>query len=133
MLCLRTFSLGANLNTGLWFQLNLGMLVGVGLGACSGPMLAPLATKHFPNENRSKAAGFVTAFGGLGMFMFPALSNYLITETGWQNTFTAFGIILLLICIPAFFLKNPENQNIENNLKINDEKKKSAFKVLKGL
>ena len=77
------FSLGNNLNTGLWFQINLGLMVGIGLGACSGPMLAPLATKHFPNENRSKAAGYVTAFGGLGMFMFPALSNFLITETGW--------------------------------------------------
>ena len=102
------FSLGNNLNTGLWFQLNLGMLVGVGLGACSGPMLAPLVTKHFPNENRSKAAGFVTAFGGLGMFMFPAFSNFLIIETSWETTFTVFAFVLLLMCIPAFFLKNPE-------------------------
>ncbi len=125
------FSLGNNLNTGLWFQLNLGMMVGIGLGACSGPMLAPLATKHFPNENRSKAAGFVTAFGGLGMFMFPILSNYLITETGWENTFTVFGIILLIMFIPALFLKNPEKQKIESNFNKNDEIKQSAFQVLK--
>ena len=73
------------------------LLIGsVGLGACSGPMLAPLATKHFPNENRSKAAGYVTAFGGLGMFMFPALSNFLIFETGWQSTFTIFSIIIVV-------------------------------------
>ena len=120
------FSLGNNLNTGLWFQLNLGMMVGIGLGACSGPMLAPLATKHFPNENRSKAAGFVTAFGGLGMFMFPALSNFLIIETGWQTTFTVFAIILILMCVPAFFLKNPET-----TLKQDDQKKESALQVLK--
>ena len=44
---------GNNLKIGLWFQLNLGFMVGIGLGACSGPMLAPLATKHFPNEKRS--------------------------------------------------------------------------------
>ena len=125
------FSLGNNLNTGLLFQLNLGLMVGIGLGACSGPMLAPLVTKHFPNENRSKAAGFVTAFGGLGMFMFPASSSFLIAETGWQTTFTVFGIILLLMCIPAFFLKNPENQNIQNHLKQNDQKKESALQVLK--
>ena len=125
-----TFSLGNNLNTGLWFQLNLGMMVGIGLGACSGPMLAPLATKHFPNENRSKAAGFVTAFGGLGMFMFPALSNYLITESGWQSTFTVFGIILIIMIIPAFFLKNPDKQNIDSSLK-NNEKKERALQVLK--
>jgi len=125
------FSLGNNLNTGLLFQLNLGLMVGIGLGACSGPMLAPLVTKHFPNENRSKAAGFVTAFGGLGMFMFPASSSFLIAETGWQTTFTVFGIILLLMCIPAFFLKNPENQNIQNHLKQDDQKKQSALQVLK--
>jgi len=125
------FSLGNNFNTGLLFQLNLGLMVGIGLGACSGPMLAPLVTKHFPNENRSKAAGFVTAFGGLGMFMFPASSSFLIAETGWQTTFTVFGIILLLMCIPAFFLKNPENQNIQNHLKQDDQKKQSALQVLK--
>ena len=124
------FSLGNNLNTGLWFQLNLGLLVGIGLGACSGPMLAPLATKHFPNENRSKAAGYVTAFGGLGMFMFPALSNFLITDSGWQNTFTIFSIILVLMCIPAFFLRNPENQENKIILK-KDEQSKSALQVLK--
>ncbi len=124
------FSLGNNLNTGLWFQLNLGLMVGIGLGACSGPMLAPLATKHFPNENRSKAAGYVTAFGGLGMFMFPALSNFLITETGWQTTFTVFSIILITMCIPALFIKNPENKNTSTNLKA-DQKNESAFKVLK--
>ena len=120
------FSLGNNLNTGLWFQLNLGMMVGVGLGACSGPMLAPLVTKHFPNENRSKAAGFVTAFGGLGMFMFPAFSNFLIIETSWETTFTVFAFVLLLMCIPAFFLKNPES-----TLKQVDQKKESALEVLK--
>ena len=125
------FSLGNNLNTGLWFQLNLGMMVGIGLGACSGPMLAPLVTKHFPNENRSKAAGFVTAFGGLGMFMFPASSSFLITETGWQTTFIVFGIVLLLMCIPGFFLKNPENENIEITSKEDNQKKESALQVLK--
>ncbi len=126
-----TFSLGNNLNTGLWFQLNLGLMVGIGLGACSGPMLAPLATKHFPNEKRSKAAGFVTAFGGLGMFMFPALSNFLITETSWETTFTVFGTILLLMCIPAFFLRNPESENKQNNFNMNEAKKESAIEVLK--
>ena len=125
------FSLGNNLNTGLWFQLNLGLMVGIGLGACSGPMLAPLATKHFPNENRSKAAGYVTAFGGLGMFMFPALSNFLIIETGWQTTFTIFSIILIVMCIPALFIKNPENQNISVNLE-QEQKSESAFKILKN-
>ncbi len=125
------FALGNNFNTGLWFQLSLGLMVGVGLGASSGPMLAPLVTKHFPNESRSKAAGFVTAFGGLGMFMFPAFSNYLMIETGWQNTFTIFSIILALMCIPALFIKNPEN-NLPSVTASQDETiTESAAQVLK--
>ena len=103
-------------------------MVGIGLGACSGPMLAPLATKHFPNENRSKAAGFVTAFGGLGMFMFPALSNFLITESGWQTTFTVFAIILIIMCIPGYFIKNPEYQNTEVGLKKLMKRRKVHFR-----
>ena len=126
------FALGNNFNTGLWFQVSLGLMVGIGLGARSGPMLAPLATKHFPNESRSKAAGFVTAFGGLGMFLFPALSNYLIIETTWQNTFTVFSIILAIMCLPALFLKNPENKMSLNNINETENKPESAFRVIKN-
>ena len=72
----------------------------------SGTILAPVVTKHFPNQSRGKAAGYVTAFGGLGMFIFPILTKYLMVETGWQNTFTVFSIILFLMCIPGLFLKN---------------------------
>ena len=90
------------------------------------------ATKHFPNESRSKAAGFVTAFGGLGMFLFPALSNYLIIETTWQNTFTVFSIILAIMCLPALFLKNPENKMSLNNINETENKPESAFRVIKN-
>ena len=100
--------MGNNYVSGMWLQINLGLFVGLGLAGAAGTILTPMISKHFPNENRSKAAGYVTAFGGLGMFMFPAFSNFLITETGWQTTFTVFSIILLVMCIPGFFLKNPE-------------------------
>ena len=122
-------ALGNNFNTGTWFQINLGLLVGIGLGGAAGTILAPVVTKHFPNENRGKAAGYVTAFGGLGMFIFPILTKYLMVETGWQNTFTVFAIILFLMCIPGLFLKKPEKEISKINLK--DVKGDSVKKVLK--
>ena len=67
-------ALGNNFNTGTWFQINLGLMVGIGLGGAAGTILAPVVTKHFPNQSRGKAAGYVTAFGGLGMFIFPLLN-----------------------------------------------------------
>jgi len=122
-------ALGNNFNTGTWFQINLGLLVGVGLGGAAGTILAPVVTKHFPNESRGKAAGYVTAFGGLGMFIFPILTKYLMIETGWQNTFTIFAIILFIMCIPGFFLKKPENKNPKINLE--KTKSDSVIQVLK--
>ena len=124
-------ALGNNFNTGTWFQVNLGLLVGIGLGGAAGTILAPVVTKHFPNQSRGKAAGYVTAFGGLGMFIFPVLTKYLMIEVGWQGTFSVFAIILFLMCIPGFFLKKPEGQNENIDLKQETEKNDNVIKVLK--
>ena len=124
-------ALGNNFNTGTWFQINLGLLVGIGLGGAAGTILAPVVTKHFPNQSRGKAAGYVTAFGGLGMFIFPILTKYLMVEVGWQSTFTVFAIILFIMCIPGLFLKKPENEKIDANLLKDPEKSDSVIKVLK--
>ena len=124
-------ALGNNFNTGTWFQINLGLMVGIGLGGAAGTILAPVVTKHFPNQSRGKAAGYVTAFGGLGMFIFPVLTKYLMVEVGWQSTFTVFAIILFVMCIPGLFLKKPESQKEEKSLNIEPEKSDSVIKVLK--
>ena len=124
-------ALGNNFNTGTWFQINLGLMVGIGLGGAAGTILAPLVTKHFPNQSRGKAAGYVTAFGGLGMFIFPVLTKYLMVEVGWQSTFTVFAIILVTMCIPGLFLKKPEGQNKNVDLKKEPEKSDSVITVLK--
>ena len=67
--------MGNNFISGMWLQINLGLLVGLGLAGAAGTILTPMIAKHFPNENRSKAAGIVTACGGLGMFIFPILAS----------------------------------------------------------
>ena len=124
-------ALGNNFNTGTWFQINLGLLVGIGLGGAAGTILAPVVTKHFPNQSRGKAAGYVTAFGGLGMFIFPILTKYLMVEVGWQSTFTVFAIILFIMCIPGLFLKKPEGQKENVDLKKEPEKSDNVITVLK--
>ena len=124
-------ALGNNFNTGTWFQINLGLMVGIGLGGAAETILAPVVTKHFPNQSRGKAAGYVTAFGGLGMFIFPILTKYLMVEVGWQSTFTVFAIILFILCIPGLFLKKPEGQNENVDLKKEPEKSDNVITVLK--
>ena len=109
--------MGNNYISGMWLQINLGLFVGLGLAGAAGTILTPMITKHFPNENRSKAAGLVTASGGLGMFIFPILSNIFESIGSWQTSFIIFSIILFLMCIPGILVKLPQNQitNVGNN------------------
>ena len=104
------FLMSGNLISGIWLQINLGLLVGLGLAGAAGTILTPMVSKHFPNENRSKAAGYVTACGGLGMFLFPIMANIFKNISDWQTSFLIFSVILLIMLIPAFFVKLPENK-----------------------
>ena len=112
--------MGNNYISGMWLQINLGLFVGLGLAGAAGTILTPMVSKHFTNENRSKAAGYVTACGGLGMFIFPIMANIFKSFSTWQMSFIIFSIILFLMCIPGLLVKLPEiklsqtNSNIDN-------------------
>ena len=110
------FLMGNNYISGIWLQMNLGLFVGLGLAGAAGTILTPMISKHFPNENRSKAAGFVTACGGLGMFIFPIMANIFKNFSTWQMSFIVFSIILFLMCIPGFFVRLPQNKTSTTNL-----------------
>ena len=101
--------MGNNYVSGMWLQINLGLFVGLGLAGAAGTILTPMISKHFPNENRSKAAGFVTASGGLGMFIFPILASIFENISSWQMSFIVFSVILFLMVIPGFFVRLPKN------------------------
>ena len=98
------YLLGSNLSSGIWLQINLGLLVGVGLAGATGTILTPMVSKHFPNHNRSKAAGFVTACGGFGMFIFPLLSNLFNSISIWQTSFIIFSFLLIIMIILVILL-----------------------------
>ena len=120
--------MGNNYISGMWLQINLGLFVGLGLAGAAGTILTPMISKHFPNENRSKAAGLVTACGGLGMFIFPILSTLFKNISTWQMSFIIFSIILFLMCIPGFFVKLPQNNTTAINSNIDN---RSLSEVLK--
>ena len=122
LICYSTamFLMGSNFISGMWLQINLGLLVGLGLAGAAGTILTPMISKHFPNENRSKAAGIVTACGGLGMFIFPIWASIFNHISSWQMSFILFSLILLLMCIPGYFVRLPQinvtsiNTNVDN-------------------
>ena len=103
--------MGNNYVSGMWLQINLGLLVGVGLAGAAGTILTPMISKHFPNENRSKAAGFVTACGGLECLFFLFYQTYSKIFLLGKCLLSYFQI-LFLMCIPGLFVKLPEKKKV---------------------
>ena len=70
------FMLYSGPNTGIYFQLALGVLVGIALGATAIGVPVSEVGKHFPNETRTIATGIVTAAASIGYFLSPLFTKY---------------------------------------------------------
>ena len=96
-------------NTGLFFQLDLGILVGIGLGGTAISIPISIVGKHFPLSNRTIAMSIVTAVGSFGFFLSPLFTNYSLSNNGWADTLYYFSIFLIFGLIIAFFVRSPSN------------------------
>jgi len=110
-------------NTGIFFQLSLGVLVGTALGATAMSVPVSEVGKHFPNESRSMATGIVTAAASVGYFLSPLFTKYSLGAVGWESTLQSFMYFILFGLVASMFLT--PNKNIENNLK--DSSKNQTF------
>ena len=95
-------------NTGLFFQLHLGILVGIGLGGTAISIPMSVVGKHFPLSNRTIAMSIVTAVGSFGYFLSPLFTNYSLQSNGWVNTLFYFMIFLSIGLIFACFVRSPQ-------------------------
>jgi len=101
-------------NTGLFFQLDLGILVGIGLGGTAISIPMSIVGKHFPLSNRTIAMSIVTAVGSFGYFISPLYTSYSLIKNGWVDTLFVFMIFLFIGFIVAFFVRSPfTTQSIE--------------------
>ncbi len=108
------YFLYAGPNTGIFFQIDMGILIGIGLGGTAISIPMSIVGKHFPLSNRTIAMSIVTAVGSFGYFLSPLLTEYSLTENGWQNTLLAFLITLMIGLIISFFVRSPSSeQSIE--------------------
>ena len=126
------YALGNLNSTGFLFQLNLGIFVGIGLGGAAAPIIVPTVAKHFPNHNRAKAAGLVTASASVGMFLYPILSSVLFKYYEWQYVFNIFVFIILSAAILSYFLKQPSSNEGSQNNQNSNQTLSEAFKEAFG-
>ena len=101
------FMLYSGPNTGIYFQLALGVLVGIALGATAIGVPVSEVGKHFPNETRTIATGVVTAAASIGYFLSPLLTKYSLVQFEWEQTlkyfmiFIAIGLVVSIFLLPA--------------------------------
>ena len=125
------YFLYAGPNTGIYFQISLGVLVGIGCGGTAISIPMSVVGKHFPLSNRTIAMSLVTAVGSFGYFLSPLFTNYSLTNNGWVDTLFIFMIFLTFGFIIAFFVRSPNlSESVEKSYQQTTfEALKEAFKT----
>ena len=89
----------------IWLHIGGGVLIGLGVAACSfGVVLAAMA-RLVSAEKRSFAFGLATASGSAGMLLFAPISQGLIDSLGWSDSLVALGVFMLVIPLLAIPLR----------------------------
>ena len=115
-------------NTGGYFTLTIGVMIGIGLGSTAIGIPVSVVAKHFPASNRTIATGIVTCAGSFGYFVSPLLVRYSLVETGWENTLLYFSLLLGLGLVVALFVSTPKipvGVNQDNNQTARDALKEA--------
>ena len=105
-------------NTGSYFTLTIGVMIGIGLGSTAIGIPVSVVAKHFPASNRTIATGIVTCAGSFGYFVSPLLVRYSLVETGWENTLLYFCLLLGIGLVVSLFVSTPKipvGVNKDNN------------------
>ena len=115
-------------NTGIFFQINLGLLVGIGLGGTAISVQIGEVGKHFPNKTRGLAIGIVVATASVGYFFSPLYTKFALTSFGWERTLETFLYFIIFGMIVAIFLRPIKKTQTEN---INNQNEQTIPQALK--
>ena len=116
-------------NTGMFFQINLGLLVGIGLGGTAISVQIGEVGKHFPNKTRGLAIGIVVAMASIGYFFSPMYVKYSLSAFGWEKTLETFLYFIVFGMIAGIFLfPVKKDKTITTNTKIHNQTISEALK-----
>ena len=122
------FMLYSGPNTGIYFQISLGVLIGIALGATAISVPVSEVSKHFPNEKRTIASGLVTAAASVGYFIAPLFTKYSLGEFGWEETLKYFLYFILFGSLVSLFIFSPKKLTDQNQSVVKDQ---TFFEALK--
>ena len=116
-------------NTGIFFQINLGLLVGIGLGGTAISVQIAEVGKHFPNKTRGLAIGIVVAMASIGYFFSPMYTKYALSTFGWEKTLQTFLYFIVFGMLAGIFLFPVKKEKITGaNTRLNEQTISEALK-----
>jgi len=128
-LALGIYLLYSGPNTGIFFQINLGLLIGIGLGGTAISVQIAEVGKHFSNKTRGMAIGIVVAMASIGYFFSPIYTKFALTAYGWEETLKTFLYFIIFGMLAAIFLRGKKKEKIFNdNSKTNNQTLGEALK-----
>tara|TARA_B100000686_G_C16752152_1_gene953213 strand:- start:641 stop:1867 length:1227 start_codon:yes stop_codon:yes gene_type:complete len=123
------FLLYSGPNTGIFFQINLGLLVGIGLGGTAISVQIGEVGKHFPNKTRGLAIGIVVAMASIGYFFSPLYTKYALSSFGWEKTLQTYLYFIIFGMIAGIFLfRVKKEKNINDNINTKNQTIPEALK-----
>ena len=116
-------------NTGIFFQIHLGLLVGIGLGGTAISVQIGEVGKHFPNKTRGLAIGIVVAVASIGYFFSPMYTKYALSTFGWEKTLQTFLYFIIFGMIVGIFLFPAKKEKITGaNIRLKEQTISEALK-----
>ncbi|WP_409524200.1 MFS transporter [Nitrincola sp. MINF-07-Sa-05] len=92
--------------SGALFFIGNALLIGVGVGATTFPIVLAAVGKRFPANKRTLALGVASAGGSLGQFLYALVLGYYAPSQGWANTFMLFASTTVLILAMIWLLRD---------------------------
>ncbi|WP_027856799.1 MFS transporter [Marinobacterium jannaschii] len=97
--------LAAQAESSAMFFAGNAILIGVGVGATTYPIVLAAVGRHFGDRNRTLALGIASAGGSLGQFVYAMLHGWLAPLVEWSQIYTVYAASSLLILLLAGVLR----------------------------
>jgi len=107
--------LAAFAENGWIFFIANAVLVGVGVGATTFPIVLAAVSRRFPASRRTFALGVTSAGGSLGQFIYAVLLGLIDPFFDWSDIFLIFSLTLITILGLSVFLREEETPEIRSS------------------
>lgn len=97
------------------------VLIGIGVGATTFPIVLGAVGKRFPAHKRTFALGITSAGGSFGQFAYAMLLGQTDVFLDWSQIFILFGSSLLLIILACWFMRDREETYVADELDLSDD------------